>query len=278
MSIVWSSAVGPAPRRLALLALANCLNEKTRRCDPSLKTIAGLVHVSRGQAQKLVRSLIGDGLVSVASNRLGGKPGTTPHYVLHLDRIAAWVETGITGDAGTDGADDAPTGIAQDAPPNVQTGITDAEDGHHARRETGITGDALTGIEPEKNQKRGRSASRRQEMTVVEWLDDLQAKGEKKIADDDPILDYLRKARIPIDFGVMHLRWFLDKHRESGRRQRDWRSFFRNSVKGNWGSLWYVDKATGEYQLTAAGVQAARAHDMPELVPNSSDERFRGAR
>jgi hypothetical protein len=125
--IVWAAAIKPPTNKLTLLALADYLNEETGRLNPSLQAIADKVGVSRSQAQRIVRDLIEQRLVSVLTNQFGGKPGTTPSYRLNLDRIEALRLTGST-DAVPAGSTDATPAHSTDAPP---TDCTHAQEGAH---------------------------------------------------------------------------------------------------------------------------------------------------
>ena len=103
------------------------------------------------------------GLLSVVANGSGGKPGMTPHYRLHLERIAALTETGgisATGrmDAtGGTGAQEGSHGCAQGVAPMHETGRTDA---------------TLTTIEPSVNPHVPVKAGKRADDSSVlpDWI------------------------------------------------------------------------------------------------------------
>jgi hypothetical protein len=125
---------------LALLALADRADDSGGSCWISMAVIADKASVSRSQAQRIVRWHVTQRLVSVVANQFGGKPGTTPHYQLHLDRIAALSNmgsadaapmdsTGATGSADatrSTAAQDGPHGCTGGAAPMRQTGSTGA--------------------------------------------------------------------------------------------------------------------------------------------------------
>jgi len=93
------------------------------------------------------------------------------------------------------------------------------------------------------------------------WLEAVKAKGEKSIAETDPVFTYAAEVGIPSDF--LRLAWLEFRHRYSqpdAKRYRDWRAVFRKAVRGNWLKLWFVG-ADGVYGLTTVGHQAQRAHE-----------------
>jgi len=138
---VWAARIVPPTRKLVALALAECLNGETGQLNPSLQTLADMAGITRGQAQRYVRDLIADGLVSVTANRFGGRPGTTPSYRMHLERFAEPGSTGGADAAPTDGIGATPTDGTEATPtdstratPGNETGGVGAEDGWHTRR------------------------------------------------------------------------------------------------------------------------------------------------
>ncbi|MGI0495571.1 hypothetical protein ACN4EG_27660, partial [Alkalinema pantanalense CENA528] len=82
--------------------------------------------------------------------------------------------------------------------------------------------------------------------------------GEACIPAADPIVRGAADAGIPLDFLALAWSVFVERHRESGKRQADWRATFRNAVRGNWYRLWWMD-GTGACSLTTVGQQAKRA-------------------
>jgi hypothetical protein len=162
MRLVMAASISPPTHKLALLALADFQNDKTGQLNPSLQEIANKVGVTRGQAQRIIRSLIDQHLLSVEANRLGGPPGTTPHYRLHLDRIAELRRTDGTSAARTESIHAAPTGGTGAAAQADATGSTDARDGQHGcggraapTPQTGSTHAAQT----EKEQRRNKEGT-----------------------------------------------------------------------------------------------------------------------
>jgi hypothetical protein len=123
---------------------------------------------------------------------------------------------------------------------------------------------AMPNQEPEQKQKpkkpprapRGGAPLR----SLREWLEHVKAADEKAVPDDDPIFEYADSIGLPHEFLRLAWREFVAKHSvPTAGRQKDWRAHFRNSVRGNWAKLWWVDESG--YRLTSAGEQAKRAHD-----------------
>ena len=67
---------------------------------------------------------------------------------------------------------------------------------------------------------------------------------------------YADTVGIPQDLLTLSWLCFVRAHRESGKRQKDWRATYRNAVRGNWYKVWYLNPATGECTLTSNGAQA----------------------
>lgn len=158
---VLETSIVPPTLKLTAVVLAYRLNDQTRLLNPSIATVADDVGVTRGQAQRYVRTLIDMGLLSVIANANGGKPGVTPHYHLHLDRINDMARPDVLAKRERDSASATPTDSTSATPRAPQTGGMDAEEGWHTRRggvapmhETGSTHATQKGIkgnEPEEN-------------------------------------------------------------------------------------------------------------------------------
>lgn len=87
MSAVWELAELSPSAKLVLLALCDFANERGDSCFPSIKTIAEKSSLSDRQAQRLMHVLINSGIVSVVRNDFGGKPGSTRHYKIHINKL-----------------------------------------------------------------------------------------------------------------------------------------------------------------------------------------------
>lgn len=109
--------------------------------------------------------------------------------------------------------------------------------------------------EPEKKNKRRQSAS----LTFSQFLEECKAKGERGIADHDPLFEYMAAICLPREFGDIAWNAFRRQHTEDpeyrARRQKDWRAHFMNFMrKGGYG-LWSRTR-DGEWFLTTTGKQA----------------------
>lgn len=155
MTLVWDRFPGSGSDLLCMLALADHANDDGDRIFPSVGTIAKRLRLSRRQAQRVIGFLIEQGWLSITKNEFGGKPGTTRHYSMNVQRLRQaplFIES--TGDADVTGD----IGV---------TGDTGDIDGCHPRhrRVTPVsqTGDiamspnpSITIIEPSGNRKRAR--------------------------------------------------------------------------------------------------------------------------
>lgn len=141
LSIVFDAPIRPPTNKLLAAVLADWCDDRGGSLFPSMARIAEKVGISRSQAQRIVHGFVSEGLLSVVANAGGGKPGVTPHYRLHLERIAALQGTGRTGATGSTSA----TGGIH------ATGRVGAEEGSHGHtegvaptRETGSADATLT--------------------------------------------------------------------------------------------------------------------------------------
>lgn len=91
-------------------------------------------------------------------------------------------------------------------------------------------------------------------VTIDTWIDSLD--GVDPIPEGDPVFAYADTVGIPQDLLTLSWLCFVRAHRESGKRQKDWRATYRNAVRGNWYKVWYLNPATGECTLTSNGAQA----------------------
>lgn len=94
-------------------------------------------------------------------------------------------------------------------------------------------------------------------LALTTWMENLKAENEKPIPETDTIFQYAEDAGIPTDW--LRLVWveFKTEFTDNGKKQKDWRSHFRNFVRKNYYKLWWLDN--GSYQLTSRGQQAMAA-------------------
>ncbi|NKI94731.1 hypothetical protein [Rhizobacter sp. SG703] len=91
-------------------------------------------------------------------------------------------------------------------------------------------------------------------MSLATFIAECRRKSERPIPDTDPVFDYCQTVGIDRDILLLHWREFKTRRAE-GKRQRDWRQTFRNSVRDNWFRLWFLKPGEGA-QLTTQGLQA----------------------
>lgn len=153
MTVVWDCYPGSGNQKLALLALADWCNDDGLSLHPSHAAVAAKCGISRRQAQRLMSEFVDEGLLEVVGNPHGGAPGSTKHYRLRIDRIAAMKqiekpETGDTHDTPTGDISVTPTDDTHDTREQPLTGDTGVHRRVTNRAQTGDTGVTLTVIEP----------------------------------------------------------------------------------------------------------------------------------
>jgi hypothetical protein len=93
-------------------------------------------------------------------------------------------------------------------------------------------------------------------VSLRDFIADCRAKGEQVIPEDDPVFAYCDQAKIGQDILQLHWHEFKARRMEQGKRQRDWRKTFFQSVQGNWFRLWQIPPGGDEAYLTTHGRQA----------------------
>jgi len=93
-------------------------------------------------------------------------------------------------------------------------------------------------------------------VSLRDFIADCRAKGEQVIPEDDPVFAYCEQARIGQDILQLHWHEFKARRMDLGKRQRDWRKTFLQSVQGNWFRLWQIPPGGDEAYLTTHGRQA----------------------
>jgi len=81
MTLVWESEIGPATKRLVLLALADSANDEGV-CWPSIPTIARKAGASRRRTEEVLAELAAAGIVAKQQ-----RFNDSNVYTLHLDRL-----------------------------------------------------------------------------------------------------------------------------------------------------------------------------------------------
>jgi len=93
-------------------------------------------------------------------------------------------------------------------------------------------------------------------VNLRDFIADCRAKGEPVIPEDDPVFAYCEQARIGQDILQLHWHEFKARRMDQGKRQRDWRKTFFQSVQGNWYHLWFIAPGDPDARLTTQGRQA----------------------
>lgn len=119
-----------------------------------------------------------------------------------------------------------------------------------------LTQDALP-KEEKRREDIKKNTSGKPLVTFASWIASLKESNTPVIEDDDPIFEYAKDAGIPRDFLLITWIEFKAEFSAKDKKQRDWRAHFRNFVRKNYYSLWWIDN--GEYKLTTRGQQALAA-------------------
>ncbi len=95
--------------------------------------------------------------------------------------------------------------------------------------------------------------------TLSTYLARRKLEGKKLFDEGSAVLRYVELSRLPEEY--LKLAWmeFREQHTEGQRKariQKDWPATFLNCLKANWYKYWYIDKGTGDYQLSSIGMQA----------------------
>lgn len=209
IGIVLDAPISPPTNKLTAVVLADWCNDEGGSLYPSMSKIAAKVGVSRSQAQRIVHGFVDQGLLSVVANGAGGKPGVTPRYQMHLDRIAKLGETGSTHATGRAGA----------------TGRIHAQEGSHGCGETGSTHATQTVNEPSAN--RQREGARKKPKTVMPQDFDLKVSSRVETW----------AAKQGFSDLEAHLAHFVGKARANGYVYANWDDALMNAIRDDWAKL-----------------------------------------
>lgn len=108
-------------------------------------------------------------------------------------------------------------------------------------------------LNPDSSKKKPLAKNRKSAISIQEFFAQCEAKGEKRIPEDDSVFDYAERIGITLDMVRVCWNEFARTHMESGKKQTDWRATFRNFVRKNYYKLWYVEadgsvKETQQYR------------------------------
>ena len=121
------------------------------------------------------------------------------------------------------------------------------------------SGHTIDNLPKETKQKKTRA--REKTITLSDFLAECEKNGELPIPMDDPVFKYADEIKLPGEF--LRLGWLEFKNQkmlDGAKPQKDWRQTFRVYVRKNWLGIWRIDRKTGGYILTDAGVQAQLLH------------------
>jgi len=274
MAACWPLTMPPTPKAV-LISLADQANDQGV-CWPSIDTITVRTCFGERAVRNAIRWLETAGLVKVEIGAMKANRYTvTPR--------------GFGGEQASARRTPAPDAPSSKCPPSHLTTpapraprheMPPAPDAAHpARRAAQPAPDAghpgttcpLTVIEPiqeihpqppegaedpwSDEDDEGKASKHKPLVSLATFLAICKAAGEKPIPENDPVFEYCNDAGIDRDILLLHWVEFKTRRSAQGKRQRDWRQTFRNSVRDNWYRLWYL-KPGEAAQLTTQGLQA----------------------
>lgn len=229
MSKVWEHSRAGGTELLLLLAIADYSDEQGY-AYPSVPTLARKIRMTSRNTQYLLQKLQAAGELEIKRN--AGRGGSNLYRVKILHPPAKF------------------------APCNPL----------HPTPEAGFTQPlkptspepSLTIIEPSKVAPKPRAKREKKlELTLADRMAQCKKQGAPVVPADGAAIRFAQDAGIPDDF--IELAWgaFVSRYTEdqSDAVYADWAQVFAKALKGNWLKLWFVDKASGQYQLTTAGLQ-----------------------
>lgn len=250
MARIWEHSRASGTTLLMGLGIGD-FSDDNGYCYPSIGTLAEKCRVSPRQAIRLIEEL-------EASGELEVKKGCGPAVRggrLNLFRIR--LENLNAGKAVSPVSPLSEVASAQD--------VTSME-------ESGVTGD-MKGVssmspKPSVNHQKPSVRAKRSsaEQSFEAWYETTMATNPDLFAKDDPLFKYLERVGLSYEFFQVAWYWFKQKYLESEKRQKDWPKTLLNSVRNNYGRLWYLDKDQN-WRLTSVGKQVAIEHELdPEMV------------
>ena len=87
MAIVWDNFEEGGSLLLGMLALADYANDDGLNIYPSVESFGKKIRCGPSQARRILHQLIEDGYLEVVSNLNGGKPGSSRHYRINIQRL-----------------------------------------------------------------------------------------------------------------------------------------------------------------------------------------------
>ncbi len=140
-------------------------------------------------------------------------------------------------------------------------------DGSSSSSSSSIEEGASQAAHAQSTKSKGKKS---EDLHLADWLEQERQAGRRAISDYKAVWDFADKAGIPrewVESGWIYFkRMFVDDPNYSTKTQKDWRACFLNYVRRGWLHIWEVDRATGQYRLTLAGIQLQRELEAQEVA------------
>lgn len=250
------------PQKGVLMQLAEMADE-SGCCWPGIARLSMLTAFSERCVRNALRSLEVMGLVRTSR---GGGRGCSNEYLLQMGMIqlaAAKPEAPAGAPANPAGAAAQPAQKpgTKPAPGDTKpgTGCPRITKNNHSRNTPPTPS---RGLEPrrmsDQQGRRGAAVVSEGELqSLKDWLALCQQRGEQAIPADDAVFAYAESVGLPAEFVALAWRQFKRRRLGAGKRQRDWRRAFRDSVETCAYRLWRFN-AEGGAVLSTEGLQAQR--------------------
>lgn len=239
MAKVWELSRHKGNDLLMLLAIADFADDEGK-AYPSVSTLAEKCRMQARGANKVLATLRASGELEICQNE--GPKGTNLYRVV-LDAYTLSIRTSPV---------QMDTLSNRTAPPVQMDPLplshgTDEPSVNH--QEPSESASALSPVVRK---------SKKEEITLAQFLENCKAASEQSIPEADPVWEYARKVGITDEMiGVAWIE-FKAAYLTAPKRYRDWRQTFRNAVRRNWYKLWFIGEGQ-EATWTTAGEQARRA-------------------
>lgn len=273
MSEVFARYPAGGGELVLALALADHAHDDGRKVFPFVANLAAKTRQSERTVQAQLQRMLASGWLVLVGRGDGGR-GKPREYRISAEWLAGGNLPGRAEgppDDGIGGAEPAAKG-ADSSPFVGRKGEVSAPFGEGKRvQSSALKGAAAVApaIEPDEpslippNPPRGavqavevaKTSRARPPVSLKAWLAACKAEGCKPIPPDDPVFGYAAEVGIGEDILALHWWQFKRARIAAGKRQRDWRQTFRNSVEGNWYRLWFLKPGQGA-DLTTPGLQA----------------------
>lgn len=103
---------------------------------------------------------------------------------------------------------------------------------------------------PKDNQQKKAS---RTAITFSTWIEQCRLESRDPIPGDDPIFEYMKDVKLPLDY--LRYAWveFKRKYGDSDKKYKKWNQHFQNAIRENWYGVWF--EKDDHWQLTTRGKQ-----------------------